>query len=105
MSFKSPENMNFRRILLIFIFLIFHNDVNSLSIRKFSRQAKLDEKFTVEWNVDLDKKEVEFHTIVETLGFVGFGISPNGGMKHADIVIGGVHSNNTEYFSVKYYIF
>lgn len=44
---------------------------------------------------------ITFDLTVQTTGFVGFGISKNGGMGGADIVIGGVFPNGTAYFSVR----
>jgi hypothetical protein len=47
-----------------------------------------------------DEDLVEFEIEVETTGYVGFGISPNGGMVGADIFIGGVYENGTSYHFV-----
>lgn len=58
--------------------------------------------FLVEWEAYLDTKSVVFELTVETTGFVGFGISPNGGMTGADIIIAGVHSNGSTYISVRF---
>ncbi|GFY41323.1 hypothetical protein TNIN_68281 [Trichonephila inaurata madagascariensis] len=50
-----------------------------------------ERKFHVCWNliesVD-DDREIEFKVEVETHGYVGFGLSPNGGMAGSDIVTG-----------------
>ena len=40
------------------------------------------------WTVQ--DEEITFEVHVKTLGYVGFGLSKTGGMKHADIVIGWV---------------
>jgi hypothetical protein len=56
----------------------------------FSRSLPLDadDKYHLYWSyTDTD---ITFEVHVETLGFVGFGISATGGMKDADIVIGWV---------------
>ena len=37
---------------------------------------------------------------MEALGYVGFGISPNGGMTGADVVIGWVNDDGTAVFHV-----
>lgn len=67
------------------------------------RQEYLDsnEKFMVEWEAYTDTQTIVFELTVETLGFVGFGISPVGGMTGADIIIGGVYLNSSHYFSVR----
>lgn len=59
--------------------------------------------FTVDWEITDETSRnatVTFNLTVKTTGFVGFGISKNGGMGGADIVIGGVLPNGTVYFSV-----
>ncbi|XP_077992069.1 DBH-like monooxygenase protein 1 homolog [Glandiceps talaboti] len=56
----------------------------------YTHNAILDEfgKFHLYWK--LSDTAITFEIHVETLGYVGFGISPNGGMANADIVIGWV---------------
>jgi len=58
-------------------------------------------RFRVHWKYYPLEKALEFEVTAETTGFVGFGLSPVGGMAGADIVIGGIHPNGTTYFSVK----
>ena len=41
-----------------------------------------------------------FQVHVEALGYIGFGISPNGGMTGADVVIGWVLDDGTPVFHV-----
>jgi hypothetical protein len=68
---------------------------SSNAIRKWRREAEpLDpeNKYLLSWEVDLDTEVVTFNVVVETRGFVGFGISPSGNMIGADIFIGGVDS-------------
>ena len=43
---------------------------------------------------------ITFQVHVEALGYVGFGISPNGGMTEADVVIGWVLDHGTPVFHV-----
>lgn len=68
------------------------------------RQENLDsnEKYFIEWEAYTDTQTIIFELTVQTTGYVGFGISPAGGMTGADIVIGGVHPNGTVYFSVRF---
>ncbi|PRD29095.1 UNVERIFIED_CONTAM: moxd1 [Trichonephila clavipes] len=50
-----------------------------------------ERKFHVCWNLIEsadDDREIEFKVEVETHGYVGFGLSPNGGMAGSDIVTG-----------------
>lgn len=75
--------------------------VGETSIGK--RQEYLDGngKFLVEWEAYTDTQTIVFQLTAETTGFVGFGISPVGGMTGADIIIGGVYPNASRYFSVR----
>jgi len=59
-----------------------------------------DGRYILEWEVNFDTEIITFEVTVETIGFVGFGISPFGGMLQADIVVGGVFPNGTTYFTV-----
>lgn len=43
--------------------------------------------------------EIIFQTVVQAKGFVGFGLSPNGGMKGSDIVTGWIKDGQV-YFQV-----
>lgn len=62
----------------------------------------LSPEYSVTWDYDSSTSggNVTFEVVVETRGFVGFGLSPTGGMTSADIVIGGVGSDGTPYFMV-----
>lgn len=69
------------------------------------RQEYLDSngRYLVEWEAYTDTQTIVFELTVQTVGYVGFGISPTGGMAGADIIIGGVHNtNDTAYFSVRF---
>lgn len=64
----------------------------------------LDEKHMVclMWGFDNLKGNITFKLEVNTTGWVGFGFSPNGGMKGADMVMGGVGPDGS-YFTVSHY--
>ena len=51
-------------------------------------ELKPDNAYTVFWKFDDESITFELH--VRTQGWVGFGISPDGGMEEADIIIGWV---------------
>lgn len=55
--------------------------------------------YTLHWRFDLENRTIYFAVNVSTNGWVGFGLSPNGGMIKSDVVIGWV-SGNTTYFHV-----
>lgn len=57
-------------------------------------------RMIVEWEVDFEQKTIIFDVTAATTGFVGFGLSPAGGMAGSDIVIGGIYPDGTSYFKV-----
>ena len=59
-----------------------------------------DGNYKVDWYIDYEASRVNFTVTVRTTGFIGFGLSPSGGMIGADIVIGGVYPDGEPYFSV-----
>ncbi|XP_024275743.1 DBH-like monooxygenase protein 1 homolog [Oncorhynchus tshawytscha] len=56
----------------------------------FSHSTILDPhgKYNLKWR--FDRRTITFEIEVETRGYIGFGLSPNGAMASSDIVIGGV---------------
>lgn len=97
----------FQSSLLCVIALIFANVLFTTATendgRQSNRQREVLEstgRVIVEWEVDFADKTILFDVTAETTGFVGFGLSPGGGMSGSDIVIGGIHPNGTSYFSV-----
>jgi hypothetical protein len=57
-------------------------------------------KFYLKWKTDEVKEIITFSIEVETQGWVGFGISPNGGIKNSDLVIGWLTKNGKTHFHV-----
>ena len=51
------------------------------------------------WNFSVAERTIAFAVNVSTTGWVGFGVSPNGGMPNSDVVIGWVR-NGRVYFQV-----
>jgi hypothetical protein len=60
-----------------------------------------DPDYLVSWEADFSSNVTTFTVEVRTKGFVGFGLSYNGGMEDADIFIGGVQDSGETYFGVK----
>ncbi len=62
-------------------------------------------KFSLKWNID-DKEEFITGLLeVKTRGWIGFGLSPNGGMKGSDIMIAWVDDKDGKtYFEVGFII-
>ena len=67
----------------------------------WARTETLDSnrKVRLQWTPRTRNGEIEFFFVAPSTGWIGVGFSPNGGMKGADIVIGGVKDGST-YFSV-----
>lgn len=68
---------------------------------EYTHSAELmeDEQFHVFWKYD--DQDITFEIHCRTLGWVGFGLSPNGGMSSSDIIIGWV-KNGQGYLKVTY---
>ncbi|CAL1540453.1 unnamed protein product [Lymnaea stagnalis] len=65
------------------------SDDGELSVNEFPYQEVLNEDYTLYWN--FNSTHIIFKSVVKTKGFVGFGISPDGGMVYSDIAIGWVN--------------
>jgi hypothetical protein len=52
----------------------------------FKETLDADGKYVLFWNVN--KTHIVFETHVETKGYIGFGLSPNGKMYPADVIVG-----------------
>ena len=70
---------------------------------KFEYNSSLvaNDVYNMFWTVANDEITIEVH--VKTLGYVGFGLSPNGGMTGADIVMGWVKDGKV-FFQVSHCI-
>ena len=55
--------------------------------------------YTLHWTFSEEEKTIYFAVNVSTNGWVGFGLSPNGGMVNSDVVIGWI-SNGVPFFQV-----
>ncbi len=67
---------------------------------RFSAYLDNDQTYQLFWNFDLEAKTIAFAVQVETSGWVGFGVSPNGQMPGSDVVIGWVDDNGDTFFHV-----
>lgn len=59
-----------------------------------------EQKYLISWNINDAEKIIYFEVTAQTLGYVGFGVSPTGGMTGADILIAGLYENGTGYSGV-----
>lgn len=68
---------------------------------KFSRMLDTRGQYWLYWSFDNDT--ISFAVNVETTGWVGFGLSPNGQMSQSDVVIGWVDNDKIAHFHVSQY--
>jgi hypothetical protein len=94
-SLQFKMGLKLLLILLFFLLAYTHGEYTEHRVEILS-----EDKYSLEWWIDYEVKEVKFNVTVNTKGWVGFGISGSGGMKSADILTGGVFPNGTAYFSV-----
>ncbi|CAH1243297.1 MOXD1 [Branchiostoma lanceolatum] len=75
---------------VLVLIIALHYGVQPVRADDFTHHESLDEeeKFHLFWKFDDEKIEFEAH--VQTTGWFGMGLSPNGGMPGSDIVIGWV---------------
>ncbi len=96
------------KLTLAIIFLACHvANTTSKSIENGTKQQYVGEeyldngeKYFLKWRIETEEETIYFEITAETTGYVGLGISPNGGMAGADILIAGVKLDGTTYFSV-----
>jgi len=60
--------------------------------------------YSLHWNFTRSTETIYFAVNVSTTGWVGFGLSPNGGMIGSDVVIGWVAGDGTAYFHVSNFV-
>ena len=58
--------------------------------------------FTLYWNFSTVEQTISFAVRAQTNGWVGLGISPNGGMRDSDVVIGWVNDDGKPFLHVSY---
>ena len=67
-----------------------HKDLDSEYSFKSVLYQDQDGTYTLHWKFDQERETITFAVNVSTEGWVGFGLSPNGGMAGSDMVIGWV---------------
>ena len=68
---------------------------------RFSATLDPNGQYELYWNYNLTEQTISFAVRVQTTGWVGFGLSPNGQMPCSDIVIGWVNNNRGVQFHVR----
>ena len=62
--------------------------------------VQLSDSYSIYWAFDIETKYIQFAIRVQTTGWVGLGLSPNGQMPRSDVVIGWVNKDGTVFFHV-----
>ena len=91
-------------ILYLCIILFQLLNVCAIDGNVWRHQLWLDpnERYSIKWDINSDNQSITFLCEVRARGWIGFGISPNGGMAGSDLVIGWVDdSTGITYFNVK----
>ena len=93
-------------ITLLAVLLVAHlqtsQGVHDLSAAyRFSATLDPNGQYELYWNYNLTAGTISFAVRVQTTGWVGFGLSPNGQMPGSDVVIGWVDSNGGVHFHVR----
>lgn len=92
-SIKQSENV----ILLVILSILAQNGhCYMVGNNPYHRRESLDSKrYQLEWLVDWRSKLITFNVTVQTTGYIGFGLTENGKMTGADIIIGGVNKGRS----------
>ena len=75
---------------------------NFIYANEWNHNAYLDanDRYHISWKYDDQKEMITFLAEVKTKGWIGFGLSPNGGMKGSDIIIAWITDDGITYFHV-----
>ncbi|XP_069506524.1 putative DBH-like monooxygenase protein 2 isoform X2 [Ambystoma mexicanum] len=86
---------------ILLFFCVLPLAVAQLADLRFSQVLDTKGSVLLRWDFNTNLEEITFELQVKTTGWVGFGLSPGGGMAGADIVIGGINPsmNPTTYFA------
>ena len=89
-------------LLFISLFLLPSCLVTALheSDYDFHKTLDADGKYELYWSFDLEQENISFAVRVQTTGWIGFGLSPNGQMPNSDVVIGWVDADGKGYLQV-----
>ena len=102
-AFKFPKMKTFLALLIV-AGLGYCSGAVDLSAYPFSSVLKADAGgnpiYTLYWNFSTVEQTIRFAVSVQTNGWVGFGISPNGGMVNSDVVIGWVNDDGQAFLQV-----
>ena len=80
------------------------HDLSSYPFKATLNTAENGGLYELYWNFDNDAENISFAVRVQTTGWVGFGLSPNGQMPDSDVVIGWVTDDGETVFHVSFFI-
>ena len=78
------------------------HDLSSYPFKATLNSAENGGLYELYWNFDNDAENISFAVRVQTTGWVGFGLSPNGQMPDSDVVIGWVTDDGETVFHVSF---
>ena len=76
------------------------HDFSSYPFKATLNTAENGGLYELYWNFDNAKETIYFAVRVQTTGWVGFGLSPNGQMPNSDVVVGWVTDGGETVFHV-----
>ena len=99
----NQENMKSFLVLLVYVirFAWCVQDLSSYPFKATLNTAENGGLYELYWNFDNDAETISFAVRVQTTGWVGFGLSPNGQMPNSDVVIGWVTDDGETVFHVR----
>ena len=81
------------------------HDFSSYQFKAILNTAENGGLYELYWNFNNDAETISFAVRVQTTGWVGFGLSPNGQMPDSDVVIGWVTDDGETVFHVSFFLF
>ena len=104
-SLMLPK-MKYPTTLLVFLLVVYNVSSTRDLPAAYRFSATLDPNglYELYWNYNLTLQTISFAVRVQTTGWVGFGVSPNGQMPGSDVVIGWVDNNGRVQFDVKIFL-
>ena len=84
----------FKRVFILFCILL--KIIIAVESTEWEYHTVLDphQKFSLKWKINSEEQSITFLCEVETRGWIGFGLSPNGGMNGSDMIIAWVNDND-----------
>ena len=85
---------------LAVLFMVNAHTHDELS-EQYTYSVQLNKDYTMFYSYDEDLSILRIAVLVQTTGWIGLGISPNGQMPGSDVVIGWVDRSGTAFLQVK----